>query len=80
MGTKVARLVLILLLPSVFLLVNAQYEGPMPKQKLDCSLELNHLWYDNEPEGFPLIIHVVIKILHIRDIPDRGGFFGVDIK
>ena len=52
----------------------------MPKEKLDCSLELNFLWYDSEPKGNPLHIQVRIIILHIRDIPDSGGSFGVDIK
>ena len=83
MGTKVANLscvVLISLLTSFVLLTNAQQSGPMPKEKLDCSLELNFLWYDSEPKGNPLPIQVRIIILHIRDIPDSGGSFGVDIK
>ena len=83
MGVKVAYLpfaVLILLLASFVWLTNAQQLGPMPRQKLDCSLEINFLWYDSEPRGYPLPIHVWIVILHIRDIPDRGGSFGADIK
>ena len=70
----------ILLLITLNFLANAQQVGPMPKQKLDCSLEINFLWYDNEPKGNPLRIHVWIQILHIRDIPDGGGSFGVDLK
>ena len=70
----------ILLLITFVILVDAQQEGPMPKQKLDCSLEVGFLWYDSEPKGNPLRIHVLIQILHIRDIPDSGGSFGVDIK
>ena len=67
----------ILLLITFVILVDAQQEGPMPKQKVDCSLETD---FDSEPKGNPLRIHVLIQILHIRDIPDSGGSFGVDIK
>ena len=36
--------------------------------------------YDNiEPEGDPLLLHVRFRVLHIRDVPDSGGSFGVDI-
>lgn len=83
MGAKVetpSSVLLVVLLTSFVSLTNAQQSGPMPPQKIDCSLALNYLWYEKEPTGNPLLIHVRIIILHIRDIPDRGGSFGVDIK
>ena len=83
MGVKIAALsytLQILLLTNFVFLANAQQMGPMPKEKLDCSLVIGFLWYDSEPKGNPLRIHVLIQILHIRDIPDSGGSFGVDIK
>ena len=69
----------IFLLITFFSVVNAQQEGPMPKQKLGCSLETNFLWYDSEPKGNPLRIHVWNQILHIRDIPDSGGSYEMDV-
>ena len=33
-----------------------------------------------EPENNPLLIHVTMHVLHIRNVPDGGGSFGVDIK
>ena len=33
-----------------------------------------------EPTGDPLIIHAKMHVLHIRNVPDGGGSFGVDVK
>ena len=33
-----------------------------------------------KPEGNPLILHTMLEVLHVRDIPDSGDSYGVDIK
>ena len=33
-----------------------------------------------EPKGYPLLIHSKMHVLHIRNVPNSGGSFGVDIK
>ena len=33
-----------------------------------------------QPETGPLLLHVIFKIHKIRDVPDSGGSFGVDIS
>ena len=33
-----------------------------------------------EPKGKPLLIHAKMHVLHIRNVPDGGGSFGVDVK
>ena len=51
-----------------------------------CSLHLNNDLNDKEPklsvyeEGPPLQIHIRIQILRIRDVPDSGGSFSVDMR
>ena len=32
-----------------------------------------------QPETGPLLLHVRFEILEIRDVPDSGGSFGVDL-
>ena len=45
-----------------------------------CHLSLNSGWHDREPTGNPLQILERIQILRIRDVPDSGGSFSVDLK
>ena len=45
-----------------------------------CALNLSNNRDDMEPSGNPLEILVRKQILHIRDVPDSGGSFGVDLK
>ena len=61
------------------LLTNAQYLGPMPPKPNGCNLNLKNGFDDMEPKGSPLILHVKLGILGLRDVPDSGGSFGVDV-
>ena len=46
-----------------------------------CTLEVpNEVMKHKEAVGKPLMIQIEFKILTVRDIPDQGGSFGVDIK
>ena len=45
-----------------------------------CYFESNHSGYDWEPIANPLTIKMQLTILHIRDIPDSGGSFGLDLE
>ena len=33
-----------------------------------------------EPTEEPLSLSVAIKVLGVRDVPDRGGSYGVDVE
>ena len=33
-----------------------------------------------EPTGEPLVISVDMKVLGVRDVPDTGGSYGVDVQ
>ena len=50
------------------------------KKKKGCHLSLDSSFDEKEPEGDPLLLNVKITVLHLRDVPDSGGSFGVDIK
>ena len=60
--------------------IRLQNIGPMPNwpQPKGCYLTLNNGWDEMEPVGDPLTLHVRIRVLHLRDVPDSGGSFGVD--
>ena len=60
--------------------INAQNIGIMTNKSKGCHLTLNNGDDDMEPEGDPLLFHVRIKMIRLRDIPERGGSFSVDIK
>ena len=54
-----------------------------------CSLKVpNHVKNQMEPSGDiyakpkpkPLLIEVDIMVLGVRDVPDNGGSYGVDVK
>ena len=64
-------IILLLLLENV-VSTEAEYVG--------CALETNNKWYDWEPKGNPLLLHVDLKVLHMRDIPNSGGSFGIDMQ
>ena len=65
---------------SVFaVVINAQCMGSMTNVSKGCQLTLDSDYDNMEPEGDPLQLHVRFRILHLRDVPDSGGSFGVDI-
>ena len=33
-----------------------------------------------EPTGEPLVISLDMKVLDVRDVPDAGGSYGVDVQ
>ena len=48
---------------------------------MGCHLQIpNHVKDHLEAEGEPLQIRIIMEILQIRDVPDRGGSFGVDFR
>ena len=48
---------------------------------MGCHLKIpNHVKDHLEAEGEPLQIRIIMEILQIRDVPDRGGSFGVDLR
>ena len=59
--------------------INAQNIEHMPNNSRGCHLTLNNGYSDMEPEGNPLLLHVRIKILRLREIPDSGRSFSVMI-
>ena len=59
--------------------INAQNIGIMTNKSKGCHLTLNNGDDDMEPEGDPLLLHVRIKILRLREIPDSGRSFNVMI-
>ena len=59
--------------------INAQNIEHMPNNSRGCHLALNNGYNDMEPGGDPLLLHVRIKILRLREIPDSGRSFSVMI-
>ena len=61
--------------------IHAQNIGPVPQQPQSqgCALILQNGWFEMEPVGDPLLVHVRIRVIHLTDIPDSGSSFGVDI-
>ena len=46
-----------------------------------CALEVpSAVKKQKEALGKPLVIYVDVKLLGVRDIPDRGGSYSVDVK
>ena len=45
-----------------------------------CQLTLNVSNDYLEPRGDPLILNARFRILHLRDVPDSGGSYSLDIK
>ena len=65
--------VIFFLLTAVMAFVKAQHNSK------DCQLTLNGDYDDLEPGGDPLILNARFRILHLRDVPDSGGSYSVDI-
>ena len=49
-----------------------------------CRLEVpDHVGMQKEPEGEngePLVIFIDMKVLGVRDVPDSGGSYEMDVK
>ena len=60
--------------------INSQDIGSLPNNSHGCRLSLNNGLDDMAPKGDPLLIHNSIKVLYLRDIPDSGGTFAVDMR
>ena len=50
----------------------------LSKAKIECKFE--EKWENKRPLGKPLVLHTELEVLHVRDVPDSGGTYGVDIK
>ena len=50
------------------------------KSMASCFLNRTTDSDDVETTGNPLDIEVWIEVLHIRDVPNSGGSYGVDVK
>ena len=37
-------------------------------------------WKSKRPSGQPLVLQTELEVLRVRDVPDSGGTYGVDIK
>ena len=62
-------------------LTNVTAKGRFKTQPQGCSLlATNSVTEQLEPNGEPLLFLVHIKILGVRDVPDRGGSYGVDVE
>ena len=65
---------------------SAQFYGPALPPSTDedkgCKLTLGNGFDDNamEPKGHPLLLNTSIRVYYLRDVPDSGGSFGVDMR
>ena len=49
--------------------------------KTGCTLAVpKHVGIQKEAEGKPLAIFVDMKLLGVRDVPDSGGSYEMDVK
>ena len=62
------------LLAAALTFVNAQDNSK------GCQLMFNDSYDALEPRGDPLILNARFRILHVRDVPDSGGSYSLDIK
>ena len=76
----VLTLVVVVYLSFAATAINSQNIGSLPNNSHGCHLTLNNGLDDMAPKGDPLLLHNSIKVLCLRDIPDSGGTFGVDIR
>ena len=60
--------------------IRAQNVSSVLNKKKGCHLSLDSSFDEMEPDGDPLLLNVKITVLHLRDVPDSGGSFDVDIK
>ena len=68
-----------LVFQSVMLSVISAQNMSMHNNSRGCHLTLNNGNDDMEPRGDPLLLHVRMKILRLREIPDSGRDFSVNI-
>ena len=72
--------------PTCYLLLvlyftNVSAKGRFKAQPQGCSLlATESVTAQLEPTGEPLIIKVDLNVLGVRDVPDRGGSYGVDVE
>ena len=64
---------------------SVQSYGPQlpPSKDKGCELTLGgqKAWEKpKEPEGHPLLLNASIRVYYLRDVPDSGGSFGVDLR
>ena len=67
------------LIYSIIYVVSALNNSVPPK---GCNLVTPQRVRENiepESESGPLLLHIELSVLHIREIPDSGGSFGVDV-
>ena len=51
------------------------------KVKVGCRLEVTeYVGLQKETKGKPLVIFVDLKLLGVRDVPDSGGSYAMDVK
>ena len=50
---------------------------PLPQS---CTLHPTPAVKQTEPTGEPLLISVDMKVLDIREVPDTGGSYGVELQ
>ena len=79
MGMSFTLVVSVKLL-SIVPAINSQDIESLPNNSHGCRLSLNNGLDDMAPKGDPLLIHNSIKVLYLRDIPDSGGTFAVDMR
>ena len=65
-------------------ITSGQSFGPQlpPSKDKGCELTLGHyaLGEPKEPKGHPLLLNASIRVYYLRDVPDSGGSFGVDLR
>ena len=50
------------------------------KVKPGCRLEVTWRGFQKETKGEPLVIFVDLRLLGVRDVPDSGGSYAMDVK
>ena len=71
-------ILLIAALPSDATRLPMAINPQLPIAKIECKFE--EQWDKKRPSGQPLVLHTELEVLHVRDVPDSGGTYGVDIK
>ena len=61
---------------------SGQSYGPQlpPSKDKGCELTLGNAYGEKEPKGHPLLLNASIRVYYLRDVPDSGGSFGVDLR
>ena len=50
----------------------------LSRAKIECKIQED--WKSKRPSGQPLVLQTELEVLRVRDVPDSGGTYGVDIK